>query len=270
MFIGVFVMVFILVVMVTTIVTFILPEAYASTARIRVERDVTEIRDPQPITGAHDPYFIQTEFEVILSEKILNEVIERLNLNHVWAVKFGSSTQLKNRESRALLKRMIELRPLRNTSLINITVYSDDKQEAATIANTVAEVFVNYRQVQRQMVMRHEAEEYKELVDELKKELIAKTEDSKSRDEKISDMIERAAQLCMASHGESMTFSAEIIEHAEPAFRPVRPNKPLNIALGIIIGGFLGLVVASVIVILGIVMRKPAMAEPGQSPPLNG
>src|SRR6202012_950625 len=31
-----------------------------------------------------------------------------------------------------------------------------------------------------------------------------------------------------------------IIEHAEPSQRPVRPNKPLNIALGIIIGLVVG------------------------------
>ena len=36
------------------------------------------------------------------------------------------------------------------------------------------------------------------------------------------------------------TTMVELIEHAEPATRPVRPNKPLNIALGIIIGLVVG------------------------------
>jgi capsular exopolysaccharide synthesis family protein len=36
------------------------------------------------------------------------------------------------------------------------------------------------------------------------------------------------------------TTMVEIIEHAEPSLRPVRPNKPLNIALGIIIGLVVG------------------------------
>ena len=76
--------VFLLVVITATIVTFILPEAYSSRARIRVERDVTDvpgIAGQAQVGGYYDPYFIQTEFEVIQSEKILDPVIDRLNLN---------------------------------------------------------------------------------------------------------------------------------------------------------------------------------------------
>src|ERR1700740_669613 len=72
--------VFLLVVITATIVTFILPEAYASRARIKIERDVTDVPGVtgQPsMTGVYDPYFIQTEFEVIQSEKILDKVIDQ-------------------------------------------------------------------------------------------------------------------------------------------------------------------------------------------------
>src|ERR1700747_1398343 len=78
--------VFLLVVITATIVTFILPEAFSSKARIKVERDGTDVPrvTGQPsMTGIYDPYFIQTEFEVIQSEKILDRVIERLDLNTV-------------------------------------------------------------------------------------------------------------------------------------------------------------------------------------------
>src|SRR5271155_1229000 len=68
--------VFLLVVITATIVTFILPEAYSSRARIRVERDVTDVAGVSggqaAMGGYYDPYFIQTEFEVIQSEKILD------------------------------------------------------------------------------------------------------------------------------------------------------------------------------------------------------
>src|SRR5271170_2594566 len=78
--------VFLLVVITATIVTFILPEAYSSNARIKVERDVTDIPGidgTRNVAGIYDPYFIQTEFEVMKSEVILDQVIERLNLNEV-------------------------------------------------------------------------------------------------------------------------------------------------------------------------------------------
>ena len=144
--------VFLLVVITATIVTFILPEAYSSKVRIRVDRDVTDIPGvdgQRNMAGVYDPYFIQTEFEVIQSEIILDQVIDRLNLNEVWQKKYNYDGKFKTSDSRAALRRMIELRPARNTSLIDITVYSDDKNEAAKIANTIAEVYHDYRQSQR-------------------------------------------------------------------------------------------------------------------------
>src|ERR1700753_3478749 len=70
--------VFLLVVITATIVTFILPEAYSSRARIKVERDVTDVPGvdgQRTMGGIYDPYFIQTEFEVIQSEVVLDRVI---------------------------------------------------------------------------------------------------------------------------------------------------------------------------------------------------
>src|SRR5689334_15330686 len=124
--------VFLLVVFTATIVTFILPESYSSLARIKVERDVNDVAGTmaQQYSQQFDPFFIQTEFEVIQSAVVLDEVIDTLDLNRIWAVKLGQEGKLKTSESRALLKRQIELRPERNTSLIDIRVYSDNKDEA--------------------------------------------------------------------------------------------------------------------------------------------
>ena len=97
------------------------------------------------MSGYYDPYFIQTEFEVIQSEIILDKVIDALDLNEKWRKKYNYEGKFKTSETRAALKRMIELRPVRNTSLIEITVYSDDKNEAAQIANSIATVYTDYR-----------------------------------------------------------------------------------------------------------------------------
>src|SRR5690349_13028141 len=101
--------VFLLVVITATLVTFILPESYSSTARIKVERDQSDISgmmgDPFR-AGSYDPYFIQTEFEVIQSEVILTKVIEdpTLDLNRVWGRKYANGEPLKTSESMMLLK----------------------------------------------------------------------------------------------------------------------------------------------------------------------
>ena len=110
-----------------TLVTFILPESFSSTARIKIERDQTDITAMADRGGAvgYDPYFIQTEFELIQSEVILGTVIERLDLNKEWGKKYANGDLLKTPETMTLLKGRIDLRPVRNTSLIEIRVYSE-------------------------------------------------------------------------------------------------------------------------------------------------
>ncbi len=143
--------VFLLVVITATLVTFILPESYSSMARIKVERDRSDIMDltGQPIMGSYDPYFIQTEFEVIQSEVVLGKVIEALNLNEKWGKKYNGGQKLTTTETMALFKRQIDLRPVRNTSLIEIRVFSDNPDDAAVYANEIAKTYQAYRLEQR-------------------------------------------------------------------------------------------------------------------------
>jgi succinoglycan biosynthesis transport protein ExoP len=87
---AIIITVFLITAIVATAVTFLLPESYASTARIRIEPDsISDIRgvgDVMPY-AAYDPYFIQTEFEVIQDRVVLGKVIESLNLNELWGKK---------------------------------------------------------------------------------------------------------------------------------------------------------------------------------------
>lgn len=143
--------VFLLVVITATLVTFILPESFASTARISIDRDVADI---EGVAGArtmmgYDPYYIQTQFEIIQSEVVLGKVIEALDLNTHWGKKYSNGEALKTTDTIGILKGRMTLRPVRNTSLIEITVYSEDKDEAARIANAVAETYREHRMQER-------------------------------------------------------------------------------------------------------------------------
>jgi succinoglycan biosynthesis transport protein ExoP len=143
--------VLLLVVITVTAVTYILPESYRSTVRIAVDKDTTDIAalgQPQS-SGGYDPYFIRTEFEKIKSTLVLHEVIERLNLNQVWARRYGGGETLRTQDTYQRLLGSIALDQSRNTSLIEISVYSPDKKEAAIIANTIAEVYRDVRLEQR-------------------------------------------------------------------------------------------------------------------------
>src|SRR5258708_1136236 len=92
--------VFLLVVITATLVTFILPEAFSSVARIKIERDQSDISGFQERAGmgAYDPYFIQTEFEVIQSEMIQDKVIDELDLNREGGQNYAGGERLSTME----------------------------------------------------------------------------------------------------------------------------------------------------------------------------
>src|SRR6266403_5599294 len=162
--------VFLLVVITATLVTFILPESYSSTARIKIERDQSDIAELQGRTGGgsgvYDPYFIQTEFEVIQSELILGKVIEALDLNKVWGAKFAGGETLKTSETITLLKNRMDLRPVRNTQLIEIRVFSEKPEEAMVVANKIAEAYREYRVDERRKLNSGGIEALKEQFEE--------------------------------------------------------------------------------------------------------
>src|SRR5206468_5273036 len=85
----------------------------------------------------------------IQSKSILYQVITNLNLNKVWAQKLKEEGELRTEVTFALLKSKIDVRQARNTSLIEIKVFSDDKNEAAVIANQIATVYKDHRRDQR-------------------------------------------------------------------------------------------------------------------------
>ncbi len=136
--------VFLLVVITTTVVTFYLPEAYSSRVRISIEKDNSDIEGLKSVQSfnSYDPFYLQTEFEKIQSQSILDPVItNRLDLVSRWSKKYTPDGTLRIEEARLILKNMISVKQFRNTSLIEIWVYDSDKNEAAEIANEIADVY---------------------------------------------------------------------------------------------------------------------------------
>src|SRR6516162_226934 len=137
--------VFLLVVITATLVTFILPESYQSTARIKVDRDLPDIKfadNPGMNQGSYDPYFVQTEFETIQSERVLRNVANdpSLKLKSEWGKRYGDGQDLKTEQVVAILKNKgkVSVNPVRNTLYLEISVLSEKPQEAADLANAVA------------------------------------------------------------------------------------------------------------------------------------
>lgn len=135
----------ILVVLTGTVYTLVLPSIYASSVRISVSEDVPEIAPfaaQQSYYSTYNPYFLRTQFEILQSKPILYEVISRLNLQREWG-KEGET--LPRDTALKILQNSIDVFQQRDTTLIVISVKRDDPDEAAKIANELAQVYRDSR-----------------------------------------------------------------------------------------------------------------------------
>ena len=142
----VIVLIFLLTAVTTTVVTLLLPETYMSLSRISVEKDTSDIA---PLLGmqsgptAFDPYFIQTEFEKIQSQKVLEKVVERCKLPTAWSP--DGADPLGPVMARKRLGKSIDIRQYRNTSIIELRAYDRNADLASNIAQALAEVYEEHR-----------------------------------------------------------------------------------------------------------------------------
>ena len=144
--------VFLLVSLTTTVVTYLLPPAYSSRALISIEQDVPDAPARETAYYYHapaDPFFIQTEFERIQSKPVLYQVITNLNLREEWGRKYKQPGPLTLEKAYDILKGSIDVKQQHNTTLVEIHAFSDDKDEAARLANAVADEYAKVRNATR-------------------------------------------------------------------------------------------------------------------------
>jgi len=136
-----------LVVITTGAVTAFLPRWYVATTKVRVEKPEGEVKLFQAQSSqSYDPYFLQDQFKIMQSEKILYPVIERLALGARLAPELGASGALPASITyRYLLDKMLRIESQRSSSLIEINVFAQDPQLAADIANEIARTYSNDR-----------------------------------------------------------------------------------------------------------------------------
>jgi len=180
------------------LITSILPDSFVSTARVMFEPNRAEAPPspgPHTASATYDPHLVQTECELMQSEVILGSVIRALDLDQEWGKRYGKGQPLKTIEIMSLLKSRMDVRPVGKTSLIAIGIYGEQPDEAARIANEIAQAY--------------------------------------------------------ASHNSLGPLRVEIVDRALPALSPSRPNKPLNLAVGALLGLLLGTVAGGTRIVLG-------------------
>ena len=224
-FFTLFIGVFLVVVVTTTLVTFIMPESFVSQARIALRLNATNpaAANGQPAaSGVFDPRFIQTECEVIQSEAILGRAIDDLDLNREWGKRYANGDRLKTSETMTLLRGRLDLRPVPNTSVIEIRSYSERPEEAAKVANAIAFAYQTHF-------------------------LQSAALKSRAARAELTGMSSPASKPARPDPAASLSNDphVEILDRAVPGISPIWPNKPLNITLGVLMGLVLGFLVGA-------------------------
>ena len=141
------VMAVILLVVVTGVsYTMTLPKIFMANARISVREDAldTPVFDREYVSP-YNPFFLKTQYEIIQSRPILYKVLDNLNLQQVWSEKNGEGGAIRREDAFLMLARSIRVNQYRDTSLIDIQVFREEREEAARIANEVAQVYRDQR-----------------------------------------------------------------------------------------------------------------------------
>lgn len=124
------------------------PAQYEAAVTINVMVDFFDVGDAQkahPGASVYDPFFIVSTAERIQSEAVLTNVVLALNLNDVWGKKYAGGNKLKTGRTVELLKKRIKVQTAPRTLLMAIKVSSEDPDEAARLANAVAQSYQDYR-----------------------------------------------------------------------------------------------------------------------------
>ena len=144
---------FLLVVVTAGVTTYFLPRQYQSNVIIEVEQNEQKIRIfTEGYQGAMgmDPRFATTQFQIIQRKEMLYPVIDSMNLVDKWSQEYG----IRSKEQAYFkLRSMIDVREVRNTNLLQISVESTDPQEASDLANSIAQEYQRKRIEEQQKLL---------------------------------------------------------------------------------------------------------------------
>ena len=140
---GVILLAFLLVSITAAVITHILPRQYLGKVRLEINKvsewdvfQTTTLGPGQDVMGLN---FVQTQFEIISSKETLYGVIDRLDLVKRW--------ELPSRMAAYhVLQGKIRAEEVRGTDLIDVFVYHTDPDEAAELANEVADRYRSRRE----------------------------------------------------------------------------------------------------------------------------
>ena len=140
-FLTIWLLVWLLVLLCSVFYGMFLPNWYGGSARIRLgpSRVDPVASAPPPVTERLNS--LQTECEVIRSTPILADVVAKLHLREAWGEEFQFGAPISVDIATTMLKTFSTAYPLDGTELIEIHARSQRPEEAAAIANCIAQTY---------------------------------------------------------------------------------------------------------------------------------
>ena len=123
----VFIVLAVLTPLATTLVTFLQPKKFASSAKV--------------LHSATSSTPLATAVQLLVTRSNLDLVISDLDLAAQWGMEFKQPGKLSLEKCREMLIQMIKIEIIRGSSIIALKVFSEDREEAATIANKLTQVY---------------------------------------------------------------------------------------------------------------------------------
>ncbi len=136
---------FLLVVITAAVVTYFQPREYRSSVFVEVRSTAENPRifgTGDPNVPVHDPQLAPTVYQVIQRTGILYPVIDELKLQDKWT---QDGVRPSREQAYGKLRSKLDVDEVRNTDLLQISVFDTSPQEAADIANKIVAVYQDKR-----------------------------------------------------------------------------------------------------------------------------
>jgi len=146
------------------ITCYYLPRQYSSRVVMEVKPDDAGLKIfGSEFQGGSINWRPPTQLQILQSKSVLYPVIERLDLIERWSARNGRQMSMEETYY-DLLKMLSSSSDIRGTDMIQIITYSINAQEAADIANTVAESYKERRETEQEEMIKRNLKDLEEEV----------------------------------------------------------------------------------------------------------
>jgi uncharacterized protein involved in exopolysaccharide biosynthesis len=195
--------------------------SYEASVKIKVEKEISDVQSMEQ-GAAFDPYWVQDQFEALQSKVVLFQVITNLALTQRWG-------DLSPEQAFLRLRRSLDVRQYRGTTLIEIRYWSKDPQESANVANAIATTYRDHRLEQKRA---------KQAAGTTILEKQLRDQDTKIADrehqpdaESLKQVRERLVTRLQEAKAAPISSDVELLEVASPPARPMRDPRKLGLSL---------------------------------------